>query len=284
MGFQSGIREAKVARAVGMDAELSLPQACADFYILERLVSDENRQAKSLLSSLERRVSKEFSLFTDMTLGGELRHAQSKLKASSNNHECDCFCEEDGEVVKECACCTGECGQDERTSIIPHDLTLFFDLFHEAKDSKDNPVLGARSRGWLQWLEYRQRVGLRGLDVAVETFNLPWRNGYGGPSWALIASVVRDFYFGRITPRTFIDRCWTLEHNGGNIFTKLYNNTDTLQSILQHQAKNNYKYLLRYTSSGVTRTWSRHQRIQREEFDMDPMWIGVQSLDGEEVS
>ncbi|MGH9879603.1 MAG: hypothetical protein ACRD5H_18395, partial [Nitrososphaerales archaeon] len=75
----------------------------------------------------------------------------------------------------------------------------------------------------------------------------------------------------RITARTFIDRCWSLEHNSGCVFNKFYmmhSDRDSifksaLKSVLAYQCANDYVTLLaRYCSEPVKSTWFEWQSIQ----------------------
>ena len=47
-----------------------------------------------------------------------------------------------------------------------------------------------------------------------------WSKSFGGDSWALITSVLKDFLYGRISANTLCDTAWALAHNTGPIFNK----------------------------------------------------------------
>lgn len=91
-----------------------------------------------------------------------------------------------------------------------------------------------RTYAWGQWLRYCERVGeVRMLDVAVERFK-DWgeKTSYGGHTWSLIASTVRNYRTGKMNAFQFCDRAFTLEHNGGCVFNKINWTTDNQTRII----------------------------------------------------
>lgn len=47
-----------------------------------------------------------------------------------------------------------------------------------------------------------------------------WSGGYGGKAWNKVATSLKYFADGEISPEMFIDTVWTLSHNNGPIFNK----------------------------------------------------------------
>jgi hypothetical protein len=69
------------------------------------------------------------------------------------------------------------------------------------------------------------------------------RVSVGGHMWATAARLARDYYAGVLNTQTFIDRCWSLQHNNGSLFNKIYR-TDHLNSVLEWQAQEQYDLLV----------------------------------------
>jgi len=90
----------------------------------------------------------------------------------------------------------------------------------------------SRHEAWDEWAIVRQIHGadaLKWAEQAFKAFGNPAT--YGGDKWAYIAEVVHKYVTGEYTPLLFVDMCWSLEHNGGQFFGKLWN-THQLQGVL----------------------------------------------------
>jgi hypothetical protein len=135
--------------------------------------------------------------------------------------------------------------------------------------------LADRGTAWVVWGVVRRAWGLRALELAQETFEHPdWRGAFGGEAWASIVSVLRAYLEGRINERIFVDRCFSLEHNGGCVFNKLYD-TRTVNVVLEAHGDDDYSTLRGYASKEVERLWRRHQLLERLEYE--PIWFGAPS-------
>lgn len=138
--------------------------------------------------------------------------------------------------------------------------------------------LADRGTAWMVWGVIRRAWGLRALELAEETFELPgWRGAFGGEAWASIASVLRAYLEGRINKRIFVDRCFSLEHNSGCCLNKLYDTRD-LKPVLDAHGVDDYVTLLDCASEEVRLLWTRHELLDR--FRYEPAWLGVQPLYG----
>jgi hypothetical protein len=89
----------------------------------------------------------------------------------------------------------------------------------------------SRHEAWDEWATVRALHGADALQWAEQAFKAFGSSTYGGDKWAYIAEVVRKYVTGEYTPLLFVDMCWSLEHNGGQFFGKLWN-THMLQSVL----------------------------------------------------
>lgn len=275
--------ERKTARRAGLQPDLDVNRACADFYLLERLTTLDSREAGRLLRSLENRLTREFSLYLDMILGGELRYARSKVQWGLSESCCNSAYDDviDDQIWDECdecqtcreyTCDICPCQKDKPLNLPPmlNPIKTFI--------IKSSP---SRNDAWADWLKLRKKKGLQALSLATEVFAMDWQSGYGGPGWHSVARVLLDYTLGKMTDRSFIDRCWTLEHNNGNVFNKLYDGNNWLRTVLEKQAANEYEWLVSRASPQVKDVWKTHSRERRNQLfgEMDSVWLGVQSID-----
>ena len=282
--------------AAGLDSHMELGKAAADFYILERLMtdlwpcSDDVRVATGTFpkgfgtdsklenlaytvqkdyTALEDKLARELSTYLVMAIGGELRHAPNhsgpggecqhsceddcawEVDSDYCGHMCDedcydltcedpdcphedrygCFNDDCGMNVCEHECsydtgcirwfCNHECDGEEECHeqvgpIFADELQEFWDMRLDGNSS--------RAFHWEQWWqEYQRRKNTSLIRRAADVFLYEnWEGGYGGDSWGTAAKVVADYLDGKMSKRTFVDRCWTMHHNGGCIFNKFY--------------------------------------------------------------
>jgi hypothetical protein len=136
---------------------------------------------------------------------------------------------------------------------------------------------GERGMAWMAWTVVRRVLGLRALELAAQVFRTSgWAENFGGDAWATVARLLRDHLRGRVVARVFVDQCFSLEHNTGSVFNKLYE-TETLAAILETQYRDDYGTLLRHASDAVRRCWRLYEWRRRQEHD--PVWLGVQVTD-----
>lgn len=135
-------------------------------------------------------------------------------------------------------------------------------------------ALADRGTAWLVWGVIRRAWGLKALELAQETFDLPgWRGAFGGGNWAGIASILRAYLEGRISDRIFVDNTFSMEHNSGSCLNKLYD-TKELKPVLDAHGRDDYQTLLDSSSEEVRCLWRRHRVLIRK--DRDPVWLGCQ--------
>jgi hypothetical protein len=151
-------------------------------------------------------LEQQFRSYTDMAVGGELRHALSKNKGAFND--------------------------------IPLALK---------NAMKSNKLRNGDSRklAWNDWFVLRQQWGTKALDWAVEVFSAFKSGAYGGKKWANIANTLLMYEQRKTTQVTFIDTCWSLQHNGGMYFNKIWSQYITgLHSLLEAGKNTNINVLL----------------------------------------
>ena len=298
MGFNSHCKDKSgeyygVAKGrVGLNPKLSLPEACADFYVLERLVADGYPPAVDKLNTFETMLAKEFSSYLDIAIGGEIRHTWH-VSGSDECEECygeghiecsDCYGEgqtecwqcdgsgmietedDEGDMISEdCDHCDGdgheECGecfgegnqycdycdgegsshsQSSWEDLVDPRLGKFINKVRTRKGHGSKMWGDERALAWDQWVHIRHIYGLDAVSMAIQCFEEEeiWGSGggFGGEMWASVARLLYDYLSDNIPRRVFINMAWSLEHNGGCIFDKVYNETNRLRQVLQLQS------------------------------------------------
>lgn len=226
----------------GIDRNLDLARECANFYLLYDLY----RQAPGI--SLPRflpvldQLTQQFAAYTDLAVGGELRHA---------------FTLDNGRIGRRAP----------------------------AKLRQNAAALSAGSRddAWVAWKTIRDIHKTAALKWAVSTFNLRgWGSSYGGRAWARIAKTLLDYESGAIekvarqnyvgrpeleAKAIFVDTCWSLEHNGGNYFNKVWS-TSSLRRLLDSVFNHDMAPLLDIAAASVcdyyTTTTKQLARLRAE--------------------
>ena len=116
-------------------------------------------------------------------------------------------------------------------------------------------VSGSRSDAWNAWLSFRMKHKTNALYWAEEAFKAFGSHTYGGDKWAYIARTVRMFETGEISPVTFVDMCWGLEHNGGQFFGKLWD-TYMLKPVLDANLNEDAPKLVACASPSIAKLYT----------------------------
>jgi hypothetical protein len=110
-----------------------------------------------------------------------------------------------------------------------------------------------RQTAWWDFMKLYEEHGVDVLYDAADVFiRVPWSSGFGGLSWGTAARMTADYLTGSISRRVFIDRCWTLQHNGGCIFNKYWDVT-ALTFALQVQSATSTKQAMKMAKLGPTK-------------------------------
>ena len=86
---------------------------------------------------------------------------------------------------------------------------------------------GFRRGAWVRWFYIYQDNGPEALLKMADLFEEFGGGSYGGPPWANAARILYQREVGELGPddftnkQLFVDRCFTLEHNGGCFLNKL---------------------------------------------------------------
>lgn len=84
-------------------------------------------------------------------------------------------------------------------------------------------VPGGRESQWDYWYAMGECGDRQALTSdCVDLFgDGTWGGSYGGSKWATIAKTLRDRLSGKLDARTFVDRVFSLQHNGGSLLNKV---------------------------------------------------------------
>lgn len=182
-------------------------------------------------------------------------------------------------------------GEAEREleKLVDHADKVLVEYFHMAcaGEARHHRAIGgrvlssSRSSAWVGWKSIYETVGNQALMDLSELF-LEFTDGsFGGKPWADAAEVLYERLEGTLGPdeltnkKMFVDRAWTLEHNGGCFLNKIEwgmlnpknYHLDYLKSrVLDAHASNptNFKALLKVASKKVVKLYSRYYTLQNK--------------------
>ena len=190
----------------GLDQKFPLVSTAALFYLLYTRHLREDRAASEELQYLTDSILPDIKNYLDMAAGGEARHMASrgypynKGRADMKEYEEEAFA----------------------SGLVDVDGSFKLRMLQKGKPIK---VLEGSSRpyAWGRWKSLREEMGIIALDWCIMVHMTIEAGSYGGPLWASCAKLVREHELGRRSDIFFIDQAFSLQHNGGIIFNKLWN-------------------------------------------------------------
>ena len=204
---------------------------CADFYLL-MLSSLTSSDAKSrlryqnYLDKVTEILADQFAPYTDMALGGELRHVTAKMFKG-----------------------------------IPKPLLNAL----RNKTIGRNVDGVSRGAAWVGWYHFRQQYGSLALRWAVKVFNNgKWDKAYGGEKWGAIAHTLLMYETGELPKMSFVDACFGLQHNGGIYFNKWWDSKLLeLEQVMDANLEGRYCYLYNNTSSNIKNLLNKEEIMEQ---------------------
>ena len=188
-----------------MGHTLALYKWAADYYILTVMTMQEpkNKAYNLMLEKRSEKIADQFARYTDMAVGGEIRHTPKSNYKTMNRPMIEAL--EDGTI-----------GHSQSGT--------------------------GRHSAWNGWYWFRQRYGTVALKWAVEIFKtMKWSSAYGGLRWGDIANTLYLYESEDISKHVFIDTCWGLQHNGGVYFNKWWTyKLSTLKKVLDLNLQGHY--------------------------------------------
>ena len=192
----------------------SLKKQVCDYYLLtlSALINPDKYQKH--LDKRADMLSFQFARYTDMAVGGELRHTRRFIDDSRID---------EGEIP----------------------LPLREALQDSTLASTTSNI--SRHSAWQGWYHFRRSWGTVAIKWAVDTYKLDgWNGGYGGAKWATISDTLYMYETGKITQNSFIDTCFGLQHNNGNYFNKWW--AGAIQHVLDANQVGCYCFLYEHAS------------------------------------
>ena len=277
-----------LAEACGFDRNDSVTHIVSKHFLLERMLREGSKRSEREIREMESELAPKFARYLAAICGGEFRHYGN----ASSSLSCGCHCWE----------CHGEntqyresrrkgeyrwfgCGESD-----PYEGGFsgecLGDLGPEAREFFDNMFDGekpARETAALAILEqYRGGERLaRVLRQIADAFETQWfEDSFGGEGWATIARVAAGYFEGKLKPRSFLNLAWSLEHNGGTCFNKMweYVEVSAMRSILIWQASNKYNELVRYVDRDTARRWHNRRYHHLDLHEHNPTWMGLAAM------
>lgn len=210
-----------------LDRNMKLETECADFYILWVIAQDYPMSYAVVdFEQHKDKLAKQFEAYLDMAIGGEVRHSV-KQTFNDKNRSLDKL---------------------ENKSAAHRNIISRI---------RSGELTGDRYSAWSEWRKIREQFGLDALKVAADIFNkVRWNSSFGGKKWGSTALVLIDYLKGGITPTTFVDTAWSLQHNCDMIFTKVWYCNGTLKRILDSKFHGELEEVSKYASPKVKDTYN----------------------------
>lgn len=147
-----------------------------------------------------------------------------------------------------------------------------------------------RATAWAGWKDVIEEVGLEALLDAAKLFREFGGGSYGGDPWAvpcevLYARLTNKYGDDAVSKRIFVDRAWTLEHNGGCFLNKIewkikdgneVGQLGYMERVLNAQAADptEYKLLVSAASPKVKGLFKEYWNLSREELNKQGVELG----------
>lgn len=204
-GGKAGVSYEQAAEVWGIPRQLHLSSYAALFYLLYARAYERNDEnAKFELDYFCSTLEPWFMGYLDMATGGEARYTLSKGSGYKG----------DGppEVDKEAR-------SSKYVSLANGVLSLIDKNGHGIDLNGGN---GDRPYAWIEWKRIRDELGMDALNWCILAHLCVHGGGFAGPLWSNAAYLVRKRLLGEISPIFLIDQALSLQHNGGEIFNKLW--------------------------------------------------------------
>lgn len=210
-----------------LDRHLNLCQKCADLYIVLDMEIDYPDDVSKLRQEIVEGLAEQFAAYLDMAVGGEFRHAAHVCSSTS-------------------------------VAALAAKGPLHAELLKEATSGYN----AGRHAMWGRWKEVREKHGLAALEVVRDVFNEgKWDSSFGGKKWGTAAEILLRYLSGEDSKLLFVDTAFSLQHNTGCIFNKIYD-TNGLQSLLNAKAEGYVDELVAYASKEVSAAWAQKLAVK----------------------
>lgn len=93
--------------------------------------------------------------------------------------------------------------------------------YHQTVQQHGKYLRGSRAAAWADWKDIRNQLGPQALLDAAALFLDMGDGSVGGKPWARAAELLHSRTVGKMTPEQWVDRVFSLEHNGGCMLNKI---------------------------------------------------------------
>ena len=182
--------------------EWALYKQAANYYGLTVMTiqEPESNAYKHMLDGVSDKIADQFSRYTDMAVGGEIRHTPTSMM--------------------------NEIPQPLAQALLDNTIGRSAIARHVAWN------------GWFRFKQKYGTVALKWATEAFNTAG--WNSSYGGQKWGHISNTLYLYERELITKHIFIDTCWGLQHNGGTYFNKWFQTDPRLQQVLDLNLEGEY--------------------------------------------
>jgi len=122
----------------------------------------------------------------------------------------------------------------------------------------------SRGKAWHEWKELRDDYGVSILREAEDAlFEGDWDGNLGGPMWGECAKTLRLYEEGELPDVVFVDQAFSLEHNNGCVFNKLWS-TSGLADLLSAVFAGHLEYVIPYLPSDERKAYSNWKKANED--------------------
>ena len=245
-------------------------------------------QVRAELDARTSRLARTLARYLVLACGGELRH-WSRIRRTTSFYEVPRTGRGARKVQKALDAMDWQTARDlcKNEDPTPPTVRKMFDMMEASRMANDFGGASWRGLAWEKWLHLVERDPAQAMYECAWVFeHIAWVNllhgasqsfywaddptaspvtqrpdnmSYGGLKWAVPARLCADFFAGKLQPRTFIDRCWSIQHNGGSLFDKAFR-VQALDVVLRIQAADHGYHTLNYFAEpGIRQLWIEHR-------------------------
>lgn len=195
---------ARAAEKWNIPRSLPIASYAAMFYLLYARSERGDPRAKQELSYFMARVEPWIMRYLDMATGGEARYMASMAIEYRKGTAPEAVEKE----VMESKLISWSGGKAV--------------LHHKNGQAVEIPSGRDRPHAWMAWHDIRQELGMDALNWCIIAHLESKESSYGGPLWANAAYLIRLRELKQRSPEFLVDQAFSLQHNGGEIFNKLW--------------------------------------------------------------
>lgn len=159
---------------------------------------------------------------------------------------------------------------------------------HRAFSDRRNTLHSNRETAWVDWRTIYETVGVEAIMDMHSLFLEFSGDAYGGPKWAMACKVLYQRLTGKLGPnekinkKIFVDRVWTLEHNGGCLLNKIswavkngrHWSLSQIKTVLDAHANDDWMSLYRTSAPSVQALFRKYVILASEVLGSDkPAWM-----------